>query len=264
MERTGIRAEEKTGLIVAVVLHLAVLALLLVQAMLPAPIIPKTERMTVSLAEDVGLEATAPDPVEESSAAIAPTLSDSPAPAPEILDAPSEPVVERPTKRVQSPVPAPGATTKPRRETPRETAKPKSSETGGGSRIGQDFLAGSGDSTRTSETRTPASQIGSQAKASLFQAVGRQLRPHWRPVDGADRELLVSQVRFRLNPDGSLNGSPVLRGQRGVTDANRAQAGRHGENAIRAVQLAAPFDLPPEYYEAWKVVTVDFDWKLSQ
>lgn len=264
MERTGIRAEEKTGLIVAVVLHLAVLAIMLVQAMLPAPVIPKTERMTVSLAEDVGLEATAPDPVPESRAAIAPTLSDSPAPAPEILDAPSQPIVDRPTQRVQSPVPAPGATTRPRRETPRESTTPRQSRTGGGSRIGQDFLTGSGDSTRTNETRAPASQIGAQAKASLFQAVGRQLRPHWRPVDGADRELLVSQVRFRLNPDGSLSGSPVLRGQRGVTDANRAQAGRHGENAIRAVQLAAPFDLPPEYYEAWKVVTVDFDWKLSQ
>lgn len=52
--------------------------------------------------------------------------------------------------------------------------------------------------------------------------------------------------------------------QSGVTDTNRPQAGRHAEQAIRAVQLAAPFDLPEEYYEAWKVVTVDFDWKLSQ
>jgi hypothetical protein len=28
--------------------------------------------------------------------------------------------------------------------------------------------------------------------------------------------------------------------------------------------LAAPFDLPQEYYEAWKVITVDFDWRLAQ
>lgn len=130
--------------------------------------------------------------------------------------------------------------------------------------MGDNFLEGSGDSTRTEETRTPASQIGASAKASLFQAVARQLRPRWRPVDGADREKLVSKVRFRLNPDGSLAGSPVLLGQSGITDANRPQASRHGENAIRAVQLAAPFDLPAEYYEAWKVVTVDFDWRLTQ
>ena len=264
MERTGIRKEERAGLVVAIVLHVALLAALAIQALFEPPALPPVERMTVSLAEEVGLEATAPDPVPESRAAIAPTLSDSPAPAPEILEPSSDPVVERPVRRVQSPVPAPSRVTTPRREPPRESARPRTSEAGGGSRIGSDFLAGSGDSTTTNETRVPASKIGSSAKASLFQAVGRQLRPHWRPVDGADRELLVSQVRFRLNPDGSLAGTPQLRGQRGVTDANRAQASRHAENAIRAVQLAEPFDLPEEYYEAWKVVTVDFDWKLSQ
>ena len=264
MERTGIRAEEKTGLIVAVVLHLAVLALLLVQAMMPAPSVPKTERMTVSLAEDVGLEATAPDPVPESRAAIAPTLSDAPAPAPEILDAPSQPMVDQPVRRVQSPVPAPGATSKPRRETPRETAKPKPSKKSGGSLIGNDFLAGAGDSKTTDETRTPASQIGAQAKASIGQAVARQIKPHWSPPNGPEVEKITTFVRFRLNEDGSLNGRPTVVRQTGITDTNRAQAGRHGEQAIKAVQLAAPFDLPPEYYEAWKTITANLDWRLSQ
>lgn len=267
MEAARIRGEERTGLIVAVGLHVALLAILATQALKEAPAFEPVERMTVSLAEDVGLEATAPDPVPESRAAIAPTLSDTPAPAPvpEILEAPSEPVVERPAPRVQPRTPTP-ARAAPRRETPRERpqTQARTAERGGGSRIGSDFLAGSGDSTTTNETRVPASQIGASAKASLFQAVGRQLRPHWRPVDGADREKLVSQIRFRLNPDGSLAGTPTLRGQRGITDANRAQAARHAENAIRAVQLAAPFDLPEEYYDAWKTVTVDFDWKLSQ
>ena len=35
MERTGIRAEERTGLIVAVVLHLALFGLLVVQGLFP-------------------------------------------------------------------------------------------------------------------------------------------------------------------------------------------------------------------------------------
>ena len=264
MERTGIRAEERTGLIVAVVLHLAVLALMLLQAMVPAPVIEKTERMTVSLAEEVGLEATAPDPVPESRAAIAPTLSDAPAPAPEILDAPSQPIVDQPTRRIQSPVPAPGPTTRPRRETPRETARPRPSERSGGSQIGSDFLAGAGDSSRTNETRTPASQIGAQAKASIGQAVARQIKPHWAPPNGPEVEAITTFVRFRLNEDGSLNGRPTVVRQTGINDTNRAQAGRHGEQAIKAVQLAAPFDLPPEYYEAWKTITANLDWRLSQ
>ena len=265
MERTGIRAEEKTGLIVALALHLGVLALLVVQALLPAPTIPKTERMTVSLAEDVGLEATAPVPVEESSAAIAPTLSDSPAPAPEILDAPSEPVIERPTKRVQSPVPAPGATTKPRRETPRETARPKSSEKSGGSLIGNDFLEGKGDSKTTDEARTPASQIGAADRASIQQALARQVKPHWNAPQGVDTDMLVTELDFDLNEDGSLKGRPRVRSQSGVNDSNQPQKALHAERAIRAVQLAAPFKLDPKLYEAWKAIRgARFDRNLSR
>ncbi|MCF8883759.1 energy transducer TonB, partial [Erythrobacter sp. SN021] len=79
MERTGIRAEERTGLIVAVVLHLALFGLLVVQGLFPAPVIDPPQRMTVSLAEDVGLAATAPDPVAESRASTAPTMDLSPA-----------------------------------------------------------------------------------------------------------------------------------------------------------------------------------------
>ncbi|MCF8883758.1 TonB C-terminal domain-containing protein, partial [Erythrobacter sp. SN021] len=170
--------------------------------------------------------------------------------------------------QVQSPVPAPNsaADTRPRRrpDPPRTQSQPQSSQRSGGSRLGDNFLEGSGDSTRTNETRIPASRIGNSAKASLFQAVARQLRPHWQPPSGPEVEKIVTKVRFRLNPDGTLAGAPSVAGQRGVNATNRAQAGRHGEQAIRAVQLAAPFDLPDEYYEAWKLITVDFDWRLAQ
>ena len=262
-----LRKEERTGLLVALGLHLLILAALFVQGLLPAPSFEKPQRMTVNLAEDVGLEATAPDPVAESRESVAPTLSDSPAPAPE-PDRPAPREVAQPVPRVEAPLPAPSARAdlrdRRRPDPPRTQRPPRRAERAGGSRLGDNFLEGSGDSTTTTETRVPASQIGASAKASLFQAVARQLRPHWRPVDGADRELLVSKVRFRLNPDGSLNGAPTLVNQRGVTDSNRTQAPRHAENALRAVQLAAPFNLPAEYYEAWKVVTVDFDWSLSR
>ena len=268
MAASGIRREERTGLIAAVALHLLVLAGLVFQALQEPPPIIKPERMVVSLAEDVGLESTAPDPVPESAAAIAPTLSDAPAPTPEILEAPSEPVVERPTPKVNSPVPAPAPKPQPRREKPRETAKPqpkpKAAEKGGGSRIGNDFLAGAGDSTRTTETRTPAAQIGAQAQASIGQAVSRQIKPHWSPPNGPEVEKIITFVRFRLNEDGTLNGRPTIVRQTGINDTNRAQAGRHGEQAIKAVQLAAPFDLPPQYYEAWKTITANLDWRLAQ
>ena len=267
MERTGIRAEERTGLIVALALHLALLAVLVIRTFLPQPVVPVPERMTVSLAEDVGLSSTAPDAVPESRAAVAPTLSDSPAPAPvpDIMEAPSQPVPERPvTRQVQSPVPTPARTASAPRREPREAPRPKPAERTGGSRIGTDFLAGRGDSTTISETRTPASQIGASAKASIGQAVSRQIKPHWSPPSGPEVENIVTFVRFRLNEDGSLAGTPQVVRQTGINDTNRAQAQRHGEQAVRAVRLAAPFDLPPEYYEAWKTITANLDWRLAQ
>ena len=130
--------------------------------------------------------------------------------------------------------------------------------------MGDNFLAGMGDSAATTETRAPASAIGAGEKASLLQGIVREIKPHWQPPSGPDVDQLVTKIRFRLNKDGSLAGRPELVGQRGENATNRAQAGRHGEQAIRAVQLAAPFDLPDQYYSAWKTVTLDFDWKLSQ
>lgn len=287
MERTAITAEERTGLVVAVVLHLALVALLVVQGLVPAPVIEPPQRMTVSLAEDVGMAATAPDPVTESRASTAPTMEPNPAPAPE-QDQPAPPQVERPVPpQVQSPVPVPRAAPDPRPrrrpDPPRTQAQPqpappapatraensprnppKSSARSGGSRLGDNFLEGAGASTSTSETRVPASQIGNSAKASIIQAVARQIKPHWEPPNGPEVDKIVSYVRFRLNPDGTLSGRPEVVRQTGVNDTNRAQAGRHAEQAVRAVQLAAPFELPQEYYEAWKVVTANLDWRLAQ
>ena len=111
----------------------------------------------------------------------------------------------------------------------------------------------------------PASAIGSAERASLGQAIARQLKPHWAAPQGVDAELLVSMLSFDLNSDGSLAGPPRLVSQEGITEANRPQAGRHAEQAIRAVQLAAPFDLPPQFYNAWKNIrSVRFDRNLSR
>ncbi|UVI40618.1 energy transducer TonB [Qipengyuania spongiae] len=288
-ERT-FSGEERIGLFVAAVLHLALVLVLLLQPSKREEIIP-VERMTVNLAEDVGMEATAPDPVPESRAAIAPTIADTPAPAPEpVAQLEPQPVpqpvqqpVRRPVERTRpAPAPTRPAQAQPRRrpdppraerpapEQPRQAqprpAPSRPAERSGGSRIGDNFLAGAGDSTRSSETRTPASQIGASAKASLVQAISRRIKPHWSPPNGPEVEEITTFLRFRLNENGSLAGRPEVVRQTGVNDVNRAQASRHAEQAIRAVQLAAPFsDLPEEYYEAWKLVgPFSFDWRLAQ
>lgn len=250
----GLKREERIGLAVAAGLHLALVLAFLLQPKTRADIAPE-QRMTVNLASEVGMEAAAPVPVPESRAAIAPVLADEPVPEPVV-----EPAVQ--------PKPAPPATTKlatakpaPAKPIPAKPALPKK---GGGQLVGDNFLAGMGGSTTTTETRAAAGAIGASERASLLQAIVRAVKPRWQPPSGPDVDQIVSKVRFRLNRDGTLAGRPELVGQRGINDTNRTQAGRHGEQAIRAVQLAAPFTLPEALYAGWKTVTLDFDWKLSQ
>lgn len=263
MTLADLRPEERLALLVALLLHVGLVAALVLQPDHDR-VVSVPERMTVSLASDVGLVATAPAISAAPRAAEASVLADDPAP-PVLADmpvadaapAPPRPVAARPdpTPRQQ---PQQRAQT-PSRPAPKPAARPAEKK-GGASRIGDTFLDGAASGSSSTSDRLPASQIGASAKASLQQAIARQLKPHWSSPQGADAELLVTIVAFDLNPDGSLAGKPRVVDQQGETDANRPQVGRHAELAIRAVQLAAPFDLPPEYYNAWKRVSgVKFD-----
>lgn len=254
--------EERIGLGIAAAAHVALVAALVLHVRDDPTGLPIPERMTVSLASEVSLESTAPDPSAEPQASIAPVLSPEPEPMPEPIVEP-EPIREqvRPTpprpREVERPTPAPRPTAS-SRPTPRETARPEPRPTqasrSGGSRLGEDFLRGVGGSERTESRGTPAERAGPAERASIAQAIVRQLKPHWSAPQGVDAEKLVTVLSWELNPDGTLKGRPRVVRQTGITDSNRPQASLHAERAIRAVQLAAPFNLPEEYYDAWKSI----------
>lgn len=247
-----LRREEKLGLGIAVAAHIALVAALIFQARREIPAIPPAERMTVSLASDVSLESTAPNPSREAQAAIAPVL----APESEPLPAPvATPVPRQP----DTPPPRPASRAQPKPQPPPKPAQKK----GGGSRIGDDFLKGLGSGDRAA-TGSPAASFGPAEAASLRQAIARQIKPHWSAPEGVDIEKLVTVVRFRLDRDGNLVGNPTVVSQSGITPSNEAQKGRHAEQAIRAIRLAAPFDLPAQFYDQWKIVNSQFDRRLSQ
>ncbi|MBX9883485.1 MAG: hypothetical protein K2X68_00780, partial [Novosphingobium sp.] len=136
----------------------------------------------------------------------------------------------------------------------------------GATRIGNDFLSGiPGSSKPGAATTPPAAAFGPEVAASLVSGISRQIKPRWSAPQGVDADKLVTVLSWNLNPDGSLAGRPVVVSQSGITDSNRAQAQRHAEQAIRAVQLAAPFELPAPYYAKWKrIASFRFDRKLSQ
>ena len=283
MAALSLRRDETAALAVAGVLHAALLGVFLMQPDERAPP-PEPKRVVVNLSEEVGVTSASPDPVSVSRAAQAPTFSELPTPPPPSLAQVTPPRIQ---PRTTPPRPAPAARTRPRpartsppaprptraaRPAPRPTraARPAPAPTraarpspapapapsarASASRIGDDFLPGAGTSTSSSETRLPASQVGRSAQASLLSAITRELRPHWNAPNGVDAELLVTPVSWRLSESGALQGSPSCGTTRGITDSNRPQAQRHCELAIRAVRLAAPFDLPDRYYNVWKSV----------
>ncbi len=269
----GMRKEDKVGLGAAIVLHALLAVILMVQFAYSVPRSVAPPRMTVSLATEVSLESTAPEPVPESRAAIAPTLSDEPAPPVETAPAEPEPAAVTPPPppptrtRTATRNPARTAPSNPapnrNRSRPDRERTPSPARRAGGSRIGDNFLNGQGGATNTDETRAPAATFGRRERAALSSAITRQLRPHWNAPTGVDAEKLISTVSWRLNEDGSLRGRPTCRNEASsVTASNRPQAGLHCERAIRAVQLAAPFNLPEQFYSRWDDLEWQFDRRL--
>jgi len=263
MNTARIRNDEIVGLGVAAILHVALLGALLFQ---PDPAaIPEIEPITVSLADDIGLEATAPVPIPESRAAMAPELSELPEPAAQLVTSAPLPQPEpasQPARSERAAARGESPDRRDRRRPDREQAQPAPRQTQGRtSQISDNFLSGTGSSRDTNETGAPAATFGPAEQAALRSAINRQLRPHWRAPQGVDTDRLVTILRFRLREDGSLAGRPTIVRQSGINDANRAQAGVHAERAIRAVQLAAPFRLPEEFYDKWKYIS---EWRFDR
>lgn len=298
-----LRREEAAGLVVAIAAHAALVAWLALKPPTPAPL-PAPERMTVTFSDDVAEQSTSPQPAAEAAPAVAPVLAENPvpepAPEPRVAPRPAPQPVPRvapapepprpapraqpspaPVKAKPAPVqpapakPAPAkpaagkpspAAAQPARPAPARPAPPVKSG-GGGSRIGDDFLKGipGGQSPGAKAATAPAQAIGPAVRSGLSGEIARQLKPKWIAPQGAEADQLVTVLSWDLNADGTLAGPPRLVSQSGVTDANRPQAQRHVEQAMRAVRLAAPFDLPSDLYAAWKhVAQFRFDRKLSQ
>lgn len=272
--RTFLRRDEAAALALALLAHVGLITWLALKPPTPAPI-PLPERMTVTFSDQFADRSTSPEPEAEAAPAIAPVIAVNPVPEPGPQPRP-EPAPQaqppRPVARViPQPVPKPVQQPLKPQEQSRARPQPPKAATkpagGGGSRIGNDFLKGipGGQTRGARSTSPPAQEVGPSVKAALAGAIARQLKPNWSAPQGVDADQLVTVLTWDLEPDGSLSGTPRVVGQSGITDSNRTQALRHAEQAIRAVRLAAPFDLPEDLYAAWKhVASFRFDRKLSQ
>jgi len=180
--------------------------------------------------------------------------------------APAKPTPAKPAPA--KPAPAKPAPVKPAPAKPQPAAKPTAKPDPRAARpTGR--LAGLVDGltdkpTQSRVTTPPAAVAGPAVQAALAGEIRRQLKPHWRAPTGADSESLRTVVEVQLSREGDIIGEPRVIAQTGVTESNQSQAGLHKERAIKAVKLAAPFKLPPEFYDAWKVIKPAFDKRLGQ
>jgi len=284
MDRT-----EGAGLGIAVAGHLALLGLLSIGFLAaPKPIRLEPPPVEVVLTDDVGLVSAAPDASDEEPAAKLaevegpvepnqppPPQELPPAPRPEIIPpapaprpAPVPKPAPTPARRVPPARPAPPAPAKaaPARPAPAPARPPAAKPARNVRPTGRldGITSGLNDRPSTSISTKPKAATVGQAKKTINAAIGQEIKPHWKIPSGVDVEKLVTRIRFQLNEDGTLAGEPVVLSQSGETASNATQKKRHAENAIKAIKLAAPFKLDPQYYDQWRTWTFDFDARLNQ
>src|SRR3546814_15887530 len=96
-------------------------------------------------------------------------------------------------------------------------------------------------------------------RRSLDVSIKAAVSPRWDNcrVSGVDGDQLRTVVKSRHRRAGGLAGITSVTTS-GEKASNKFQVQRHQECAKRAVELAAPFDLPEDEYDFWQNYTLDF------
>lgn len=117
------------------------------------------------------------------------------------------------------------------------------------------------DKTDVTSPDQQVGEIGDTLTISELDAIRRQLTLCWHPPAGAKgaQDMPIIPVRLFLNIDGT------------VREARLAETGQMGDAFYRAVAESAlravkdpqcnPLKLPPEKYEQWKDMTINFNPK---
>lgn len=97
-----------------------------------------------------------------------------------------------------------------------------------------------------------------EATATIAAALSSQVSRCWIIPGGAKgAESLSVRIRMWLNPDGSLARTPQ---HLDVSRMNRDEFFRiAAEQAMRAVNKCAPYELPKDSYDLWRDVEFNFD-----
>lgn len=255
---------DRSGLGLALAGHALLFAVLTLGIAHRVRIAREPEAMDVQFVDRIGLHSASPTPAAEApQQAEAPEAGPpAPVPPPAPTPTPAPPTPEpKPT-----PAPSPEAT-KPAPKKPALSAdflkglpQPKETKRATGPRIGADFLKGivSPSAGKGAHART---QLTGAQMNGLAAAIIRQIRPcvNFGALAGTPAMGIVTTLQLRFNEDGSVQGSPQLVSQDGVTPANRSYARQMEEVSRRAVLQCAPLHLPQELYAGgWENITMSF------
>lgn len=249
----------------------------------PSPPPPPVAPMDVTIADDVGLKAGAPnttvDPAEskapdignpEDSAPPAPAEDKAePAPAkpqPEAAPPPKPAPVAKPEPKKPAPPapkPAPKAQPKPAVAAPAKPAVKPGKGTGStanavkpkarGLNFGSDYFKGASTKPSPATGTAPKSatmsqqaamDIGAKIKQQVQPCANRQVNP------GPGAERIRVTIRLKINRDGTLASRPVIAGHDGIDDDNRRYQRQVDDRAIATFMGCQPLrGLPPELYD---------------
>ena len=249
----------------------------------PSPPPPPVAPMDVTIADDVGLKAGAPnttvDPAEskapdignpEDSAPPAPAEDKAepapPKPQPEAAPPPKPAPVAKPEPKKPAPPapkPAPKAQPKPAVAAPAKPAVKPGKGTGStanavkpkarGLNFGSDYFKGATNKPSPATGTAPKSAtMSQQAAMDIGQKIKQQVQPcanrQVNPGPGAERIRVT--IRLKINRDGTLASRPVIVGHDGVDDDNRRYQRQVDDRAIATFMGCQPLrGLPAELYD---------------
>lgn len=211
-----------------------------------APVISETPP-AARLGEEDATDIAAPEPVPAPPLP-EPVVRPTPAPTPKQVARPkAEPAKKLPPAAKKAPPKA-----APKTPTKKAGAQPTGRPTGNLDDIGREL-------TKSPSKGAPASKTAAEVRRSIDVSIKSAVAPRWNGcrISGVDVDQLKTVVKFRLTPSGALAGFTGITTS-GQNDSNKFQVPRHQECAKRAVELAAPFDLPEENYSFWQNYTLDF------
>ena len=219
-----------------------------------------------------------PAPAPPASKPVPPAPSTPPPPAPLQAELPPPPPVPEPKPMPPPPKPAVAAATQPSAERPEQMARNEAKAEAKKYNPGQfDALLRNLASQDTPPSpdappqttniasgrasSQPRAPLGSQLSASEVDMIREQISRCWNiPAGARDAKDLVVEIRVVVLPDGTVQQATIVDQGRAVADPFfRAAA----ESARRAFfnPLCRPLRLPPDKYDIWKDMVVDFSPK---